>query len=44
MIDFPVVSPNVTTTFSLIVDTENVVAEESESNNESGTIVINTGP
>ena len=44
VIDFPVVSPNVTFTLSLIVDPDNVIAEESESNNESATIVINTGP
>ena len=44
VIDFPVVSPNVTITLSLVVDPDNVIAEESETNNESGVIEISTGP
>lgn len=43
-INFPVVSANTTYTFTLVVDPDNIIAEESETNNESSTIVINTGP
>jgi subtilase family serine protease len=42
VIDFPAVSANTTYTFTLVVDPDNVIAEESESNNESTTITIST--
>lgn len=42
VIDFPVPSPNVTVTLSLVVDPDNVTAEESEANNVSQTISITT--
>lgn len=42
VIQFPVPSPNTTYTLSLIVDPDNIVGEESESNNESTTITITT--
>ena len=44
LIDFPVVSPDVTYTLSLVVDPDNVIAESNESNNESVTIQISTLP
>lgn len=43
VIDFPAVSPNVTYTLSLVVDPNDVIAEESESNNESVTLTFSTG-
>lgn len=44
VIRFPAVSSNTTYTLSLVVDPDDVIAEESESNNQSAEITITTSP